>query len=276
MAFWEKITDIGNIEDRRGAIMGIGITGIALAIGAGILSGNSAEEIFNRALNMIPASSIEQIVQSVTSGEFPVNEYAGKDEYELFASRVLGSGNAAWERTFKDQGKIYSGPTLVLFRTATATGCGLADSRIGPFYCPVDQKIYLDETFFDDLTAYYGAKGGDVAQAYVIAHELGHHVQYLMGSLDNQSNSNEDSIKIELQADCYAGIWANSLADKNVFEKNEITEAMDAAAAVGDDRIQQKIEGRITPENWTHGSSAQRVEWFTRGWEQGTMEACAI
>jgi predicted metalloprotease len=171
---------------------------------------------------------------------------------------------------------------LVLFRTATNSACGTATSQIGPHYCPLDSTIYLDETFFDELTNRLGATGGDVAEAYVIAHEVGHHVQNELGIMNRvqtqqqalPSQANELSVQLELQADCFAGLWAHSIRDIGVFETNEIREAMDAAAAVGDDRIQERTQGYVNPENWTHGSSDQRVEWFNKGYQTGELSAC--
>ena len=173
-----------------------------------------------------------------------------------------------WAKEFKKENKNYIPPKLVLFRTATESGCGPATSEVGPHYCPLDQTIYLDETFFDELTKRFGAKGGDVAQAYVIAHEVGHHAQNGLGIMDQMKNNptNATSIKLEMQADCYAGLWANSIKDQGVLMPGEIGEAMDVAAAVGDDRIQKKVTGYINPETWTHGSSQQRVAWFNNGY----------
>jgi predicted metalloprotease len=166
---------------------------------------------------------------------------------------------------------------LVLFRSATQSGCGLATSDVGPHYCPQDQTIYIDETFFIELQERFKAKGGDVAEAYVIAHEVGHHVQHQAGVLEQaqRSGTQSSAIATELQADCYAGAWANSIAHLGVFEQNEINEAIDAAAAVGDDRIQQSANGQVTPETWTHGSSAERVKWFTLGFESGDPNVCS-
>jgi predicted metalloprotease len=185
-----------------------------------------------------------------------------------------------WTQVFKDSGKTYREPKLILFRGGTQSGCGIATSSVGPHYCPSDESIYLDETFFDELQSRFGAQGGDVAEAYVIAHEVGHHAQNQLGIMEQaqsgrtQSESNELSVKLELQADCFAGLWAHSIADRGVFEPNEILEAMDAAAAVGDDRIQQAVTGQINPESWTHGSSEDRKSWFSRGYETGTPASC--
>ena len=164
----------------------------------------------------------------------------------------------------------------MLFRGATRSQCGVASSQVGPHYCPIDQTIYLDETFFDELRQRFGGSSGEVAQAYVIAHEVGHHVQNQLGVLAENQNSQKGSIAIELQADCYAGVWAYSQARNGVFENGEIQQAMSAAEAVGDDNIQEKTEGRVTPENWTHGSSEQRVNAFTAGYETGNPGQCTL
>ena len=269
MADWTKILSRGKVEDRRSfgpvAFGGLSLTGVALLMLFNVLTGGSAEDVLGQLTEM-----------PVQTQTLDTSEFEGQDTYEVFASTVLGSNNDMWEDVFNKSGKDYVEPTLVLFRTATESGCGYSSSEMGPHYCPVDKTIYLDETFFDELQKRFGARGGDVAEAYVISHEVGHHVQQELGILGEagSSGSNGDSINLELQADCFAGLWANSIKDVNVFEKNEIIEAMDAAAAVGDDRIQQKVTGYINPETWTHGSSSERVGWFSRGYESGSVTSC--
>lgn len=266
MADWDQLTSRGNVEDRRGAaplVGGISGLGIILALGAFLLGGDPS-----------------QVLDLVTQVQPPISnqaseEFAGLDTYEEFASTVLGSTNELWRREFQERGGEYVEPRLVLFRQATQSGCGGASSRTGPHYCPADNTIYLDETFFDELTARYGARGGDVAEAYVIAHEVGHHIQNLNGTLASVSRrDNEASIAIELQADCYAGVWAGGVAEQGVIAPGEIEEALSAVAAVGDDRIQEQATGQINPETWTHGSSAQRTEAFTRGFETQEPAQC--
>lgn len=266
MAFWDRITNRGHVEDRRGfgpAVGGIGVTGIALLFLFNYLAGGDMTDVLNQ-INSLPIETTQNLNPQ---------EFEGEDDYERFASTVLGSNNQMWEEKFAEENKTYSPPKLVLFRQATASSCGSATSQVGPHYCPIDQTIYLDETFFDELTTRFGARGGDVAEAYVISHEVGHHTQNLLGVL-NQNQSNEYSIKVELQADCYAGLWANSIKDLGVLEQGEIIEAIDAAGAVGDDRIQEKVTGYINPESWTHGSSEQRKSWFNRGFESGKSSDC--
>jgi predicted metalloprotease len=211
-------------------------------------------------------------------------EFQGEDDYEVFASTVLGSNDKTWNEIFTANQLTYTPPNLVLFRTQTNSACGGANSQVGPHYCPLDETIYLDETFFDVLTERFGAEGGDVAEAYVIAHEVAHHVQNELNIMDevqtrqqsagSQEEANQYSVALELQADCFAGVWANSIKDLGVFLPGEINEAIDAAESVGDDRIQQAVQGRVSPESWTHGSSQQRKDWFNIGYETGDPSRC--
>ncbi len=280
MANWDRISSRGRVEDRRGmrsVVGGVGLTGVALYLLVSYLTTGeiSVVDVLNQVQNL-------QIETPQSVGD--TSHFEGEDEYEVFASTVLGSNNEMWREKFGQMNKSYEEPRLVLFRQVTQSACGQATSAVGPHYCPLDRTIYLDETFFDELTSRFGARGGDVAEAYVIGHEVGHHVQNLQGKLEetmresqrDRSKANEMSIAQELQADCYAGLWANSIKDLGVFEQGEIIEAMDAAEAVGDDRIQESVSGRVNPESWTHGSSEQRKEWFTKGYESGEVEGCEI
>ncbi len=271
MAQWDKILSRGNVEDRRGmrvvgGVGGLGVAGIVLYLVLSYLGGGDLTDVLSQ-LENVPVET-----QQVDSKDFE-----GADNYEVFVSTVLGSNNDMWASVFARNNLNYTEPKLVLFRQATQSSCGLADSQVGPHYCPNDQTIYLDETFFDELQTRFKAKGGDVAEAYVIAHEVGHHIQNQLNILENVLNegqTNESSVKLELQADCFAGLWANSIKDAGVFEQGEIAEALDAASAVGDDRIQSSTTGQISPETWTHGSSQQRVEWFNRGFTSGSVDQC--
>ncbi len=270
MANWGRIGSRGDVEDRRGfapVAGGLSITGVALYLIMNYLSGGSVGDALPQILEQLPTEN-RQVLNS--------SDYEGEDEYEVFASIVLGSNNDMWEQVFPRINRTYSEPKLVLFREGTNSACGGATSDVGPHYCPLDSTIYLDETFFDELTTRFGAQGGDVAQAYVISHEVGHHVQNELGVMDRvgSSRSNATSVKLELQADCFAGMWAHSIKGSGVLEPNEIEEAMDAAAAVGDDRIQRSVTGYSNPESWTHGSSAQRVQWFNTGYESGNLSSC--
>ncbi|MBL8159083.1 neutral zinc metallopeptidase [Candidatus Saccharibacteria bacterium] len=273
MAYWDKITSRGNVEDRRslgpGLIGGgLGALGIIISLAVSLLGGDPA--VVQNALEQL--QTVPGQSQQAESGEF-----AGEDSYETFATKVLGSNNELWNGIFSRNNLSYQEPRLVLFRGATSSGCGAATSAVGPHYCPADQTIYLDETFFDELKNRFGASGGDVAEAYVIAHEVGHHVQQQLGVMQEvqaAGNSNEQSVRLELQADCFAGIWSRSVAKAGVLEPGEIREAIDAAEAVGDDRIQQKTQGQVSPETWTHGSSEQRATWFNRGYDSGAPTSC--
>ena len=270
MALWDKLSSRGSVQDRRGfgpaAAGGLSLTGLAIITAITLLSGGNIGDVLGQI----------QSAPAVNQQAYNAADFEGADSYEVFAATVLGSANDLWVQQFAARNRTYEAPTLVLFRGSTQSSCGGASSSIGPHYCPRDNTIYLDETFFEELTTRFGAKGGDVAQAYVIAHEVGHHVQNQLGTSDQVSRdgSNEASIKLELQADCYAGLWASSIKDLGVFEQGEILEAIDAAAAVGDDRIQGRSSGRITPETWTHGSSAERVRWFNIGYASTSMDAC--
>lgn len=279
MANWDRILSRGNVEDRRSfapAAGGLGIAGIALYFLVSYLTGTeiTVTDVLSQLENV-------QVEQNQTLG---ASEFEGADQYETFASTVLGSNNDMWTNLMAKSGKEYNPPKLVLFRQATQSGCGTATSSVGPHYCPLDQTIYLDETFFDELTKRFGAEGGDVAEAYVIAHEVAHHAQNELGIMtevnaaknENPEKENDLSIQLELQADCFAGLWANSIRELGVFEQGEIKEAIDAAAAVGDDRIQEKVTGYSNPESWTHGSSEQRVNAFNTGFNTGNLATCRI
>lgn len=272
MAYWDKLTSRGNVEDRRGQAAaiggGLGVVGIVASLLYSFISGTPID--VGQILTQLQGAQSSQ--QSLTPSDFE-----GADNYEVFASTVLGSTTDVWTAVFKQDNKTYVEPRLVLFRSATTSACGVATSDVGPHYCPADQTIYIDETFFVELQQRFKAQGGDVAEAYVIAHEVGHHVQNqlsIMNQVQQQGNTNESSVKLELQADCFAGVWAYSVADQGVFQPGEINEAIDAAAAVGDDRIQQSVQGQISPETWTHGSSEQRVQWFNTGFESGAPQSC--
>jgi predicted metalloprotease len=200
-----------------------------------------------------------------------------------FVSVILADTEDTWPALLEPQGVQYANPRLVIFSDAVESGCGMGESAMGPFYCPMDQRVYLDLSFFNELDRRFGAPG-DFAEAYVVAHEVGHHVQNLLGISEKvhgmrgrmrEADSNALSVLQELQADCFAGIWAHhAQRQRNILEQGDVEEGLAAASAIGDDTLQRRAQGRVVPESFTHGSSAQRVYWFRRGLEQGTLEAC--
>jgi predicted metalloprotease len=205
------------------------------------------------------------------------------DPMRDFVSAVLGSTEETWSALFSASGQSYREPSLVLFSGLTSSGCGTGQSAMGPFYCLVDQTVYIDLSFYEDLRTRFQAPG-DFAQAYVIAHEVGHHVQNMLGTMEQvhqlrgrqgEAEANSMSVRLELQADCYAGLWAHHAERaKPMLESGDVEEALGAASAIGDDRIQRQTQGTIVPESFTHGSSAQRVRWFRRGLETGDAKSC--
>lgn len=213
--------------------------------------------------------------------EGPVQSTPAEEEEVQFVSFVLDDAQTTWSRIFGERGARYQDATLVLFRDATPTACGFGQSASGPFYCPGDGKVYIDLGFFEELGTRFGASG-DFAKAYVLAHEIGHHVQTLLGTEQqvrrlqrgNPSQANALSVRMELQADCYAGIWANSTAQRDILERGDVDEGLAAAAAVGDDRLQRMGGGRVNPDAFTHGTSEERMRWFQQGFTNGRVEAC--
>ncbi|MDP2731849.1 MAG: neutral zinc metallopeptidase, partial [Hoeflea sp.] len=205
-----------------------------------------------------------------------------QDEMTQFVATVLAETEDVWNGIMKSQGLDYPEPTLVLFTGAVQSACGNASSASGPFYCPGDQKLYIDLEFFDELAQRFGASG-DFAQAYVLAHEVGHHVQNLIGVLPefnrmrqamSQAEQNQMSIRVELQADCFAGIWGHFTAQKGILESGDLEEALNAAQQIGDDTLQRRTQGYVVPDSFNHGTSAQRKQWFLSGFETGRLEAC--
>jgi len=204
------------------------------------------------------------------------------DEQAQFVGVVLAETEDVWNGIFQAEGETYQEPTLVMFSGAVDSACGTASAAVGPFYCPGDRQVYIDLSFFDELASRFGASG-DFAQAYVIAHEVGHHVQNLTGVLPafnrerqnmSQTQANEMSVRVELQADCYAGVWAHFTEQKGLLEAGDIEEALNAAHQIGDDTLQRRTQGQVMPDSFTHGSSEQRQTWFTRGYESGRLDQC--
>ena len=217
-------------------------------------------------------------------GGYRVVDEQADDQQAAFIKTVLADTEAVWSGVFAQAGARYPAPVLVLYRGSTVSGCGPASARMGPFYCPEDRKVYVDLGFFDDLKNEHGA-GGDFARAYVLAHEIGHHIQNLEGTLDQvqkaqqrvlgKAEKNQLQVRLELQADCYAGIWANHAHKQfDILEQGDLEEALVAAASIGDDRLQKQAQGFAIPHTFTHGSSKQRVEWFARGVKNGRLSGC--
>ena len=251
-----------NVEDRRGmgvAAGGLGVGGIVIALIAYFLGFD-------------PGPMLDMAQQQSAGGGSSAQEAprgAPADQPGQFVSRVLGSTEDVWGRIFEQSGVRYEPPTLVLYDGAVRSACGMGQSAMGPFYCPNDRKLYIDLSFFRDLQTRFRAPG-DFAQAYVIAHEVAHHVQNLTG----QMRGKRDSVRLELQADCLAGVWGYYAGTMNQLQEGDAEEALNAASAIGDDRLQKQTQGRVVPESFTHGSSAQRVRWFKRGLESGRPGAC--
>jgi uncharacterized protein len=228
-------------------------------------------------------TQVGQAGTAIPNGGTGNNNVATTDAGKDFVARVLGSTEDVWSKIFKDMGKQYEKPPLVLFSGYTQSGCGTAKSSMGPFYCPNDHKVYIDLAFYQDMKNKLGAPG-DFAQAYVVAHEVGHHVQTLLGIADqvqqarssaSEADSNALSVRMELQADCLAGIWATEAdASKHILESGDVEEALNAASQIGDDRLQKRSQGYAVPESFTHGTSAQRVKWFKQGQAAQSLKDC--
>lgn len=217
-------------------------------------------------------------LQRFTGSETQGSGGRAADEPAQFVGFVLDDAQNTWSRIFSERGgTAYRRTKLVLFTDATPTGCGYGRSATGPFYCPRDERVYIDLGFYHELAQRFGARG-DFAQAYVMAHEIGHHVQHILGDGSRRGARDEGesggSVRVELQADCYAGVWAKSTQTRHLLEPGDLDEALRAASAIGDDRLQRQGQGRVQPESWTHGSSEQRTRWLKRGYELGTLEGC--
>jgi uncharacterized protein len=264
-----------NLEDRRsaggGMGRGLGIGGTVVVLALSLIFGR---DLFTD-LGVTPATGVE-------SGPMSASDSAAQDTTVQFVSFLLDDVQGVWAKTLPQVGGRFQPARLVLFRNSTSSGCGPAQSAMGPFYCPLDERVYLDLGFFDELKRRFGATG-DFAQAYVLAHELGHHVQHLQGTDGrvrqaqeaNPSAANELSVRMELQADCYAGVWAHSTDQRGLLQQGDVDEALGAASAVGDDRIQERTTGRVNVDSFTHGSAAQRSQWFKRGFESGDPRNCS-
>ena len=289
---WKNNRESSNIEDRRSSsnygTKGRGSNLMALLPIAKMLLGTKIGRIV-LGIGIIayffgfnPLTLLDSTSSSSTQTKV-VNQNID-DQNAKFVSAVLAQTEDIWSEVFKKYGSTYVEPKLVLFRGSTKSACGFASAQTGPFYCPTDRKVYLDLSFFDELAKRHNAPG-DFAQAYVIAHEVGHHVQNLVGTLTkvqkakqnfkNDKKSNALQVKVELQADCYSGLWAHySMKNFDSIEEGDIAEALNAASAIGDDTLQKEAQGYVVPDAFTHGTSAQRMKWFKKGFDEGTLEAC--
>jgi len=271
---WRGERESSNVEDRRGGGIGgrhIGIGGVVLGL-----------------IALYFTKDPTLLLQSLTGGDTtqqsgPYQETPAEADSVGLIKATLGSTEDVWGQIFQQTGQQYQQPTLVMFSGTDTSGCGTAQSAMGPFYCPTDQKVYIDLSFYDELKQRFGAPG-DFAQAYVIAHEVGHHVQNLLGISDkvhqaqqrgSETQANALSVRLELQADCYAGVWAfHANQTRHILEAGDVEEALTAAQAIGDDRLQKQSTGQVVPDSFTHGTSAQRMHWLQQGLDTGDMNQC--
>ena len=278
---WEDQRRSDNVEDRRGMKVrggmggGLGIGTIVIVLIVSWLTGANPLTLFQMAGGLSGGG------EQAPAEQGQMGAPTGDPQAE-FAAVVLASTEDAWSRVFQQAGERYQPPTLVLFNDAVASACGTNSSAVGPFYCPADQKVYIDLGFFHELDQRFGAPG-DFAQAYVVAHEVGHHLQTLLGVSEkvmaarqraSEVEGNQLSVMQELQADCFAGVWGHHANQKNLLQAGDVEEGLRAAAAIGDDMMQKRAQGRVSPESWTQGSSEQRVTWLRRGLTEGTIDAC--
>jgi predicted metalloprotease len=260
----------GNVEDRRGLGLaggGIGLGGIVIALIAYFLGAD-------------PQTAMQVGEQVAPPHQAQVAKGTPNDQLGQFVAKVLGSTEDVWTQIFQQSGSEYRPPTLVLYDHVTRSACGMGQAAMGPFYCPNDEKLYVDLSFYRDLQNRFHAPG-DFAQAYVVAHEVGHHVQKLTGTFrrleqarGGAQGASGVSVRMELQADCYAGVWGHHAGTMNELDPGDVEEALNAATAIGDDRLQQQTQGRVVPESFTHGTSGQRVRWFKRGMDSGRPQDC--
>jgi uncharacterized protein len=275
---WQDLRRSDNVEDRRGMSMGgaglkLGGGGLLLILVLSFLTGTNPLDLIG---------SLEEADSPATIDSGPERKPPADDPQADFVRAVVGDTEDTWTRLFSQGGGTYEPPRLVLFSGAVQSACGQASAAVGPFYCPPDRHVYLDLQFFGELSERFGAPG-EFARAYVVAHEIGHHVQNLLGISDrvqrqrarmDQASANALSVRLELQADCYAGVWGHSAAQRNILEPGDVEAALAAATAIGDDRLQKQARGYVVPESFTHGSSAQRVRWFRTGLDTGDVQRC--
>lgn len=270
---WREGRQSENVEDRRGMSRG------GMAIGGGL--GGIVILVIALLLGADPRQLLEQLPSEGQAPTAQSSRPTNPEEEELrqFVGAVLADTEDVWKDTFRQMGRQYREPTLVLFTDQVQSGCGIAGAAVGPFYCPSDQKLYIDLSFYRELKSRFQAPG-DFAQAYVIAHEVGHHVQNLLGTMDqvnsarermSEAEANQLSVRLELQADFLAGVWAHYAQQRGKLEEGDIEEALNAASAIGDDRLQRQSQGYVVPDSFTHGSSEQRIRWFRKGLETGDI-----
>jgi predicted metalloprotease len=274
---WRDRRESDNIEDRRG------FGGKGIAIGGGL--GGIIILVIALLLGADPQQLLEQLPQNNPGGSSaPTARQTNPEEEELkqFVGVVLAETEDVWTTIFQQLGREYRKPVLVLFRDGANSACGQAGASVGPFYCPADEKLYIDLSFFRELKTRFRAPG-DFAIAYVVAHEVGHHIQNLLGTMGRVSNAqrqssqeagNALSVRLELQADCYSGVWARQAEKRGIVEPGDLDEALGAASAVGDDRLQRESQGYVVPDSFTHGSSQERSSWFRRGFDTGDIRQC--
>ena len=277
---WQQGRQSDNVEDRRGMGVGggfkIGGLGLIIVVVISLLTGQNPLKLLGLIIEQQQTTQVNPMPTG--QGGPPAN-----DEQKQFIATVLADTEDTWGQVFQKMGRAYEKPRLVLFSEAVQSACGTSSSAVGPFYCPLDSQVYLDLNFFQELSQRFGAPG-DFAQAYVVAHEIGHHVQNQLGIADkvhslqersgNQEEVNSLSVRMELQADCFAGVWGYYAKQRQLLEPGDVEEGLAAAAAVGDDRIQREAGRSVSPESWTHGSSEMRVSWFNRGFQSGQINSC--
>lgn len=291
---WRGRRQSDNIEDRQGQSGGMrsgpgfripiggGGRGGGIGIGGLVMILIVCAVLGINPLTLLSGGDIGFDEGSSGSQQQQVPRSAADDEMRAFVATVLAETEDTWNRIFQQSGQRYQEPTLVLFSGQTQSQCGFASAATGPFYCPGDRKVYLDTAFFRQLSGQFGASG-DFAQAYVIAHEVGHHVQNLIGVLPkfnqmrrsmSEADANRMSVRVELQADCFAGVWGKTTQQRGLLEQGDLEEALNAAQQIGDDTLQKRSQGYVVPESFNHGTSAQRVRWFRKGFSSGDMQAC--
>lgn len=278
---WKNLPSGGNIDDRRGGggrvALGGGL-GLVIAIVAALFGFDPSAVLGGLSSNVPTQQSTTRGAPAHNSAQNP----AQRDEEYDFVDRILASTDQVWTQIFSQSGRRYNKPTLTLFRDSVNGACGYASSAMGPFYCPLDSRVYLDTGFFNVMRERLGG-GGTFAYSYVIAHEVGHHVQNELGITEkvqrlqrrvSKTQSNQLSVRLELQADCFAGVWGHHVKDLVNLSRNDLQQAINTAEAIGDDALQHKSKGHVVPDSFTHGSSQQRVEWFLKGFESGSANVC--